>query len=206
MPELKIEYLVAFAGFVLPGAISMYVYSLKVPQRDERLKDKIAESICFSILNFIIMFIPINYAFNLGFSGDAFILSYVLLVISFVVMPAFWPYVLIIMLRCFENYGWIGRRARTSWDFVFERESGCWMQIVMKDGGRIGGKFDVNSYATAYPDTGHLYLEELWTLDADGTFLEPYPGRPGIVLRPEDYDYVLIFGDDDDRQVEIANS
>ena len=80
------------------------------------------------------------------------------------------------------------------------------MQIVMKDGGRIGGKFDVNSYATAYPDTGHLYLEELWTLDADGTFLEPYPGRPGIVLRPEDYDYVLIFGDDDDRQVEIANS
>ncbi len=197
MSELKIEYLIVFAGFVLPGAISMYVYSLKIPQRDEKLKDKIIESVCFSILNFIIMIIPIKSALDLGFSGSNLIWSYLLLILSFVVAPAIWPYVLIRMLRWLENLGWISRRAKTSWDFVFQRETGCWMQITLKGGDRIGGKFDVNSYATAYPDTGHLFLEELWELDEEGTFVQPYPGRPGIVLRPEDYEYVLIYGGSD---------
>ncbi len=197
MPDLKIEYLILFAGFVLPGAISMYVYSLKVPQRDEKLKDKIAESICFSILNFIIMIIPIKLAFDLGFSNQYFIKSYILLILSFVVVPAIWPYALIRLLRCLENLGWIAPRAKTSWDFVFEKEVGCWMQVVMKDGHRIGGRFDVDSYATAYPDTGHLYIEELWELDDEGTFHRPFPGRPGIILRPDDYEYVLIYGDRD---------
>ena len=197
MSELRIEYLVLFAGFVLPGAISMYVYSLKIPQRDEKLKDKIAESVCFSILNFVVMIIPIKFALDLGFSGNNFYWSYLLLILSFVVAPAIWPHFLIVVLRRLENLGWISRRAKTSWDFAFQRESGCWMQVVLKGGGRVGGKFDVNSYATAYPDTGHLFLEELWELDEKGTFVQPCLGRPGIVLRPDDYDYVLIYGGSD---------
>ena len=198
MAELKIEYLIVFAGFVLPGAISMYVYSLKVPQREEKLKDKIVESICFSILNFVIMMVPIKYVLEHGDFNDKFYISYFLLVLSFVIAPAIWPIVLIRLLRIFDKIGWIGLRPKTSWDFVFQKEVGCWIQVEMKNGNRIGGKFDLNSYATAYPDPGHLYLEELWELDGEGGFLRPCLGQPGIVLRPEDYDYVLIYGGSDE--------
>jgi hypothetical protein len=55
LPELKIEQLVLIAGFILPGAISMYVYGLKVPQKEFELKDRIAEAICFSLVNFLII-------------------------------------------------------------------------------------------------------------------------------------------------------
>ncbi|MEE8213239.1 MAG: DUF6338 family protein, partial [Alphaproteobacteria bacterium] len=70
MPGLKIEYLLLFAGFVLPGAISMYVYGLKVPQESHLLRDKVLEAICFSLLNFAILFWPISLLF-----GDSFVLE-----------------------------------------------------------------------------------------------------------------------------------
>ena len=34
MPEIKPEHLLLIVGFVLPGAISMFVYGLKVPQME----------------------------------------------------------------------------------------------------------------------------------------------------------------------------
>jgi hypothetical protein len=64
MPEIKIEHLLMFAGFVLPGAISMYVYGLKVPQKEARLQDRLLEAICFSILNSVLLYVPIGYALD----------------------------------------------------------------------------------------------------------------------------------------------
>ncbi len=197
MSELRIEYLVLFAGFVLPGAISMYVYALNVPQREENLKNKIIECICFSILNFIVMIVPIRYALEHWNLNDNFIWSYALLILSFIAMPIIWPYILIQLLDKFEKFRWIAPRPKTSWDFVFQKETGCWLQVAMKDGSRIGGKFSQNSYATAYPDPGHLYLEEVWEVDGDGGFLRQYLNEPGIILRPEDYNYVLVYGGGD---------
>ncbi len=66
MPELKIEQLLLIAGFVLPGAISMYVNGLKVPQKEFELKDRIAEAICFSLVNFLIVWLPVRQGLASG--------------------------------------------------------------------------------------------------------------------------------------------
>ena len=59
------EQLQLIAWFVLPGAISVYVYGLKVPQREFALKDKIAEAIFFSLLNFLVVWLPARWILSL---------------------------------------------------------------------------------------------------------------------------------------------
>ena len=194
MSELKIEYLIVFAGFVLPGAISIYVYSLIVPQRDVQLKDKIAESVCFSILNFVIMIIPITWALELGFSDDTYLLTYLLLILSFVVAPGVWPRVLVLFLRFAEDRRTILPRSRTAWDHYFASlRDGIWVQAVLQDGSVVGGVFGRDSFASSYPEPGHIYIQELWQIDAQGHFASPMNGSPGILLRPDDYRYLKVF-------------
>jgi len=60
VPELKPEQLMLIAGFVLPGAISMYIYGLKVPQKEFKLQERVAEAICFSLLNFMLVWVPVR--------------------------------------------------------------------------------------------------------------------------------------------------
>lgn len=162
MPELKIEYLLVFSGFVLPGAISMYVYGLKVPQQDHSLKDKVLEAICFSVLNFLVLIWLIRFLFEPNFLTVRPFESWCIVVVSFVVMPAFWPFALVWILRGAERLKWIKVRARTAWDDFFGTERrGFWIQAVLMDGKVLGGRFSQESYASAFPDPGHLFIQEL---------------------------------------------
>lgn len=198
MPELDIKYFIAFAGFVLPGAISMYVYGLKIPQKEHKLKDRILEAVCFSLLNFIVLIALVQFLFLPNFIFDHPIYSWIIVFGSFVLAPIVWPILLVLLLRYAESHGWIGVRASTAWDDFFARlQRGCWVQVVLNDGERVGGKFFEVSYASAFPDPGHIYIEELWKISDDGAFVTEVDGAPGIILRPTDYRYILVFTGDD---------
>ena len=194
MPEIKIEYLLIFAGFVLPGAISIYFYRMKVPQRDLHLKDQVLEAICFSLLNFVLLIWLIQFLARPDFITKEPFFAWLIVLISFVLMPAVWPFLLAWFLRVAETKNWVGVRSRTAWDDFFGNlRRGCWVKATLSDGTVVGGKFDVNSFASAYPDPGHLYIEELWLIDSEGRFVSPVDGRPGIILRPADYKYVNVY-------------
>ncbi|MBM3569170.1 MAG: hypothetical protein FJX46_10520 [Alphaproteobacteria bacterium] len=88
MPEIKIENLVMFTAFVLPGAISIFVYSFIVPQQTFFLKDKVVEAVCFSLLNFGVIGWPVieltaDAHWGLKWSG---------MVIVLVAAPVVWQY------------------------------------------------------------------------------------------------------------------
>ena len=198
MPELDFKYLIAFAGFVLPGAISMYVYGLKVPQREHQLKDKVLEAICFSLLNFIFLIGLIQFLFHPNFIFEHPIHSWIIVLASFVLAPIVWPFLLVWLLRKAAHFRWIGVRPSTAWDDFFSKQQGCWVQVVLNDAARVGGRFDQASYASAFPDPGHIYIEEIWNISDDGRFVDKVDGAPGIILRPTDYKYVLVFAGDDE--------
>ncbi len=200
MPELKPDQLLLIAGFVLPGAISMYVYALKVPQKEFRLQDRIAEAICFSLLNFVFVWLPIQDLLgptSLASVGNVTSFgwrSWLVLLLGFIVAPVVWPVLLIQVLRFAERLGWISVRAKTAWDDFFGHQGrGCWLQIELTDGRVVGGLYGTNSFASSYPDPGHLYIEELWKVDAEGYFSEPEPLKPGLLLRPSDYRFVRVY-------------
>ncbi len=51
---LKLEYVLAFATFILPGFIIMKIIKLKVPNKDFLLKDMLFEAFAYSLLNIAI--------------------------------------------------------------------------------------------------------------------------------------------------------
>jgi hypothetical protein len=194
VPELKIEQLLLIAGFILPGAISMFVYGLKVPQKEFELKDRIAEAICFSLVNFLIVWLPVQHALASGMVHAYPIVSWAVLILGFLVAPVFWPFALVRLLQEAERHDWIAVRARTAWDDFFGRQrTECWLQVELTDGRIIGGRFGHKSFASSWPDPGHLFMEEVWRVDEEGYFADPLPGSAGILLRPTDYKLVRAY-------------
>jgi hypothetical protein len=67
--------------------------------------------------------------------------------------------------------------------------------VHLKTGKLVGGYFGHDSYASVEPQSGHIYLSELWTLDRKGAFVAPVPDSKGALFRPEDYDWIEFFHD-----------
>jgi hypothetical protein len=194
MPEIKPEQLLIIVGFILPGAISMCVYGLKVPQKELALKDRIVEAVCFSMLNFLVVWLPTQWLLGLPAASEPIAIQWIVLVSGFIFIPVLWPFLRVVVLQWAEQHGWIAVRAKTSWDDFFgRRNAGCWLQIVLNDDTVIGGRFDTRSYASSWPDPGHLYLEALWHVDPFGVFRHQIVGNPGVLLRPSDYKRVLVY-------------
>ncbi|HUN41446.1 MAG TPA: DUF6338 family protein [Acetobacteraceae bacterium] len=194
MPELKIEQLLLITGFVLPGAISMYVYGLKVPQKEFELKDRIAEAMCFSLVNFLIVWLPVERVLSSGAVRNYPIVTWVVLIIGFVIAPVFWPFCLVWLLEAAETRGWIAVRAKTACDDFFGRQrTECWLQVELTDGRVVGGRFGHNSFASSWPDPGHLFMEEVWQVTEEGYFAEPLLGSAGMLLRPSDYKLIRVY-------------
>ena len=194
MPEIKPEQLMLIAGFILPGAISMYVYGLKVPQKEFKLQERVAEAICFSLLNFMLVGLPTLAILDSDWVARRFWVEWLLPIAGFVIAPVAWPFILVALLQSAEARGWIAVRAKTAWDDYFSRHRrGCWIQVELTDGRIVGGRFDRDSYASAFPDPGHLYIEELWQIDENGNFTGRLPGGAGVLLRPSDYRLVRVF-------------
>lgn len=202
MPEkITFEQLLMIALFVLPGSLSMYVYGLKVPQKDFLLKDRIAEAIFFSLLNFIVVG-PLVWAL-VGMPIDMKVIEklawwqklgvYFTLIIGFVVMPVVWAFGAVWLLRAAQSRRWISSQTRSAWDAFFANQrTGSWVIVTMNDNSMIGGKFGTRSFASAWPAPGHLFLEELWAVNTNGQLHYKITPARGILLRPADYKFVCV--------------
>jgi hypothetical protein len=92
-----------------------------------------------------------------------------------------------------ERWRWIQPRARTSWDHYFNSlKRGSYIIVHLNDGNYVGGKYGRASHASSYPDPGHLFLEEIWEVGADGNFTGVVEKGQGVLLRPTDYKYIRV--------------
>ena len=174
-----------FILFALPGFISLKVWTQIVPSPERPLKDVIGEVLAFGILNaaivapFLVLWNPTNaYTIYFGF------------VLGLVVLPALWPFCLRWIVDALQRVNILLIPARSGWDFAFMIGTPYFVIVHLKDGRRIGGYYGERSFAGLYPDSGHLYLEEVWSLDEEGAFVEAIPDSAGIVLKPDDYSFV----------------
>jgi hypothetical protein len=69
-----------------------------------------------------------------------------------------------------------------AWDYAFKGERPFFVRIKLRDGERVGGVFGEDSFATAYPEPQDVFLEEVWRLRQDGSFLEPLEGTAGLLV------------------------
>lgn len=114
---LKLEYILAFATFILPGFIIMKIIKLKVPNKDFLLKDMLFEAFSYSLLNITVSgWIPyLILAYNkIGLAIFTFIL---VLTISPVLIAL--AYVKIISSTFFTKNFDI--QMPTAWDWYFSQ-------------------------------------------------------------------------------------
>lgn len=181
--------------FVVPGFISMRIYALLRPTEPGPLKENIYEAITFSVINYVLMEWAVPLAREYGSVPSGTVSRLLLLAAAFVVVPALLPILLNVGLKWLERRGRILRRAKMAWDEFFLRRQSCWIIVHLKDGRRMGGFFGERSFAGLYPNSGHLYVQELWKLGPNGEFEAKVDGSQGIVLRPDDYQMIEIFKD-----------
>jgi hypothetical protein len=195
MPEIKIDQIVLFAAFLFPGFVSISIYRIRLPHKEAYFKDQVLEAFCFSLVNFAIIIWP---AYELSFLSPveySWILSWIVILMGFVIMPFLLGWFGASLIEWAGTRGWIPVSAKTAFDWAFKSKVGCWVKVRLADGSWVGGRFDkqTNSYASAYPEPGHLYIGELWALDAEGNFTEKLKDGPGIVLRPNEYRYLFVY-------------
>lgn len=196
LPQLDISYILLFIAFILPGSIAIYAYRLRVPQQSKELRYFLIEAISVSLVIFILFFHFISFLFDPNFISEKPFKAWAIVVLCFIVAPFILPLLYVHPLRWLSNLNFISISENTAFDRFFGNlKKGCFLLVELNDGRLVGGYFGEKSYASAYPDPGHLYIEQLYQVDSQGMLQnQPIQGA-SIILGPEDYKYVIIIDD-----------
>jgi len=62
-----------------------------------------------------------------------------------------------------------------------------------KDGRRIGGRYDTNSFTSSFPAEEQIYIEEVWKLGENGEFVSPIADSKGIMISAKDFEAIEFF-------------
>lgn len=194
---LSLPAMLTFAGFVVPGFFGMLAYSLRQPGYATNLKERFLEAIAFGIVNFLLTwpllrFVALNISSATAFSWW----PYVAAICAFLVVPIVLALILDWVLSWLERFDLILRRPKNGWDAFFLTREPAKVLVHLKGGALLGGQFGKDSYAGLHPFSGHLYIEKAWKLTEKGKFESPVSDSLGIVLRPEDYEFVELFAAD----------
>ena len=190
-PELN-EWIL-FLVLALPGLISMHVYRLLFAAAPVDWKGGLLQALFYSSLNLALclpILIPIH--------RDDFVTNHpwlytAALVAVLLVLPASWP----LLGRLLLKWPWLKNKILlpypTAWDFYFYRRNPCFVLFHLKNGAKLGGLYDTESYATSYPREGDIYVQTIYPVDENGEFGDPIEDSAGAIVRKDQYDLVEFF-------------
>jgi hypothetical protein len=125
--------------------------------------------------------------------GFEYWLRYLLGIVVFLVLPVVWAIALHVGLGWLERSKLIVRRPSTAWDAFFLPRLPAKVIVRLKNGSVLGGQIGDRSYASLFPDSGHLYIEKVWKITETGVFTEPIQDSRGVILRPADSEFIELF-------------
>ena len=191
--DLNLDAIKLFIVLVLPGLISMQVYRLVMPARALDWGNAILEGLFYSLLN-LILCLPILWPIHRGtFPSEHPVWYAIFAFLVLFVLPVLWPLALVRVLKSSMLSRWLQLPFPTAWDFFFDKRPDVFALIHLKSGEMIGGYFGRQSYATAYPTEGDIYLELVYKVNADGSFGAPMEGSQGMLVRKDEYSYVEFY-------------
>jgi len=182
----QIDRLVLFLVFFIPGFISIKVFNLLYPSERKDFSKFLLEAIGYSSLNFAALSWLIILIHSGSFYSNHKIWYFIFLFLIICIIPVLWP----ILFFKLSNWKFITKYIinpiQKPWDYIFSKKEVLWVIINLKDGRKIGGKYDKNSFSSSYPSEEQIYLEEVWKLDKDGKFIEPIERSKGIIVLGEE--------------------
>jgi hypothetical protein len=181
-----------FLTFFVPGFIAQKVYGLIVPDEERDSASFIVSAIAYSSLNYAI---AAPFVWALWASGrlnnlyiDVPVLAFVLLILP-TLLPIAWLWI--------RRRPWVQSRTlspiKRPWDFVFGRRREYWVLVTLKDGEKIGGIYGRQSSSSSYPRQEQIYLEKVWILGEDNTFVHEAPQSKGVIILGDEIAYIELF-------------
>lgn len=190
----ELNKLLLFLIFFIPGFISLKIYDLIIPGERRDFSKSLLEVLGYSSLNYAAFswLIFLIYSRKLYQNHtNWFLLS---LVIVLFIAPAAWPFIFVIL---FDKWKFLSKfiihPIPKAWDYIFGKRKSFWVIVHLKDGRRIGGKYDTKSFASSYPAEEQIYLEEVWRLDEKGKFIEPIERTKGILILGREISMIEFF-------------
>jgi hypothetical protein len=176
------DKLTLFLIFFLPGFVTLKVYDLLIPSARRDFSKSLFEVVGYSALNLGALWwlIYLIHQNNFRTTHEFWYVFFLFWIMGGV--PVLWPFLILKIFSFPFLAKYVLHPVSKPWDFVFGRKQSYWVVVHLKDGARIGGRFDTNSFASSDPAKEQLYLEELWKLDDDGAFIRPVDRSGGIII------------------------
>ena len=188
----------------LPGFVSLKVDRLIQPASPTAVGEMVIEAFAYSLINAGLLGWAVLRASELTKTSPDYVVLAAYAALICVGGPTLWPIIFRIIQRWAAGKGWVLGQDRFAFDFAFRGPRTRWVIVHLNDGGLVGGYFGLKSYATVEPETGHLYIEELWRLDGSGQFVAAIAGSRGAIFRPTDYIWIEMFHDGAQPEGEIG--
>ena len=170
----EIDKLLVFIAFVIPGFIALKTYELLDPGDPKSSSQQIIDAIAYSCIYYFVLFTLMvlgdivlvwfgkesSWFYEEGY--DIFILV-VLFLVVLVALPCLWLWI--------RKRKWIQKflphPTQKPWDYVFSQRKRYWITVTLKDGTKITGRYDDESFASSAPSEEQIYLEKTWILNDD---------------------------------------
>jgi hypothetical protein len=185
---LETNKIILLIIFILPGFISLKVWKLLVPSHEIKISEYSIETICYSVINFALLFWLIPIA-----GKQAGFIQYLLYTCILLIGPIIWPIVWKLLITSKFLKGHIIHPTPKAWDYYFSLGRSCFMLIHLKNGNRIGGLYYKNSFASSYPETSDLYIKEVWKINENGAFEKKIENTDGMLISYDIIDYIELF-------------
>jgi len=183
--------LLLFLLFVIPGFISLKIYDHLIPSKDRDTSKIIVDVVAYSAISYTFLALPLYWSYLFELYKSPFKLFFLGLAVLLIV-PCIWPFIyLVVVKHSILNKLFISPTP-TAWDHVFGLKKAFFVQVTLKDGTKIHGRYSFNSFASSYPESNQIYLEEVWELE-EGAFKAPMPYNSGILIMSQDISYIQFF-------------
>lgn len=189
---LNLQVLPIFLFLVAPGVVASTVYSYLVPSERRKLADYLVEVVTFSMVYLALFFWLLALLYNAYLQSNILLLVVLTLLTAFI-LPAFLGWLVSYLLQTRSLRRFVKSSIHpmpTAWDYIFSRGRPYWIIFHLKTGERVGGYYGRDSFASSYPDTQEIYIEELWRLDANGILDEENPDTAGGFIKVEDCKFI----------------
>ena len=177
-----------FVILIMPGFISIKVWNLIIPSKSRALKDSFLDALAYSFLNFALLFWLMLIIRRIDLTWLRGMLYGVLMGVGSVL----WPILLkVVATRKFQRI--IINPIPRAWDYFFGLRENCFMLIHLKDGSLVGGLSYEKSFASSYPASEDIYIEQVWEISEQGKFLEKIPQSIGMLVTRDSIEYIEMY-------------
>ncbi|MBU9818172.1 hypothetical protein J1781_25425 [Rahnella sp. C60] len=185
--------LLIFILFVIPGFLSMKIYSVLHPNARLDTSKALMDVVSYSCINYAFWIVPIYFIeSNHYFSSASF--SYYLFYI-FVLFIS--PIVLTVFFVWMRSWRWLSKKlphpTGRAWDYYFGLRKPCWIIVTLSNGKKIGGKYSGLSFSSSAPEPEQIYLEENWVINDDGGLERVRLDTGGILILSKDIESIEFF-------------